>query len=123
MNARICRSQRMLIACATMFAQPDHRGNVTAAKLAGRLPAISVVRRWSQSLAVLDAIMSPERQYWCFCFDSRFGPDQALASMRNGEGNEYSIVFAEDGAAGSATAATNQAACGRRALRPREQPV
>lgn len=71
---------------------------MTAAQLADRLPAIGVVRRWSQSLAVLDAIMSAEREYRYFSFDAQFGPDQALASMRNGSGDEYSIIFTSDGA-------------------------
>jgi hypothetical protein len=71
---------------------------MTAAQLADRLPAIGVVRRWSQSLAVLDAIMSAERQYRYFCFDAESGPRQALASMRNGSGDEYSITFTGDGA-------------------------
>jgi hypothetical protein len=71
---------------------------MTAAQLAERLPAIGVVRRWSQSLAVLDAIMSAEREYRYFSFDAQFGPDQALASMHNGSGDEYSIIFTNDGA-------------------------
>jgi hypothetical protein len=71
---------------------------MTAAQLAARLPAIAVVRRWSQSLAVLDAIVCADREYRYFSFDEEFGPGQALASMRNGSGDEYSITFADDGA-------------------------
>jgi hypothetical protein len=71
---------------------------MTAAHLADRLPAIAVVRRWSQSLAVLDAIMSAEWDYRYFSFDAQFGPGQALASMRNGSGDEYSITFTGEGA-------------------------
>jgi len=71
---------------------------MTAPHLAGRLPAIGVVRRWSQSLAVLDAIMSAEREDRYFSYDTEFGPGQALASMRNGSGDEYSITFTGDGA-------------------------
>jgi len=71
---------------------------MTVARLADRLPAIGVVRRWSQSLAVLDAIMSAEREYRHFSFDAQFGPGHALASMRNGSGDEYSITFTNDGA-------------------------
>jgi len=67
-------------------------------ELAERLPAISVVRRWSQSLAVLDAIICEDRQYRYFCFDSQFAPGRALASMCNGEGDEHSITFTGDGA-------------------------
>ena len=71
---------------------------MTAAQLAGRLPDVGVVRRWSQSLAVLDAVMSADPEYRYFCFDGGFGPGQALASMRNGSGDEYSITFTDDGA-------------------------
>jgi hypothetical protein len=71
---------------------------MTAVQLAARLPAIAVVRRWSESLAVLDAVMSGDWQYRCFSFDAGWGPGQALASMRNGSGDEYSITFTRDGA-------------------------
>ena len=71
---------------------------MTATQLAARLPAIAVVRRWSQSLAVLDAIVCADWEYRYFCFDEEFGPGQALASMRNGSGDEYSITFTSDGA-------------------------
>jgi hypothetical protein len=71
---------------------------MTAAQLAARLPAIAVVRRWSQSLAMLDAIVCADREYRYFSFDEQFGPGQALASMRNGSGDEYSITFTGDGA-------------------------
>lgn len=71
---------------------------MTAAQLANRLPAIGVVRRWSQSLAMLDAIMSPEPEWRYFSFDSQSGPDQSLASMDNGSGDEYSITFTGGGA-------------------------
>src|SRR5262249_52742034 len=67
--------------------------SMTAAQLAARLPAVGVVRRWSQSLAMLDAIMSPEREYRYFSFDSESGPGQSLVSMRDGSGDEYSITF------------------------------
>jgi hypothetical protein len=42
--------------------------------------------------------MSVEREYRYFCFDAQFGPGQALASMRNGSGDEYSITFTGQGA-------------------------
>lgn len=71
---------------------------MTAAQLAARLPAIGVVRRWSQSLAVLDAIVCADWEYRYFSFDEEFGPGQALALMRNGSGDEYSITFAAGGA-------------------------
>jgi hypothetical protein len=61
---------------------------MTASQLAARLPAIAVVRRWSQSLAMLDAIVCADWEYRYFSFDEESGPGQALASMRNGSGDE-----------------------------------
>jgi hypothetical protein len=71
---------------------------MTVAQLARWLPAIEDARRWSQSLAVLDAIVCEDRFYRYFSFDSQFGPGQAQASMDNGQGDEYSITFGEYGA-------------------------
>jgi hypothetical protein len=71
---------------------------MTVAQLARWLPAIEDARRWSQSLAVLDAIVSEDRFYRHFSFDSQFGSGHAQASMDNGQGDEYSITFGEYGA-------------------------
>ena len=59
---------------------------MTAAQLADRLPAIGVVRRWSQSLAVLDAVMSAERGYRCYSFDAQLrpGPGAGINGQRVG---------------------------------------
>ena len=66
--------------------------------LAARLPDIETLRRWSQSLALLDAILSPDRSYRYFTFNAHLGDNKQLASMQNGSGDEYSIVFASEGA-------------------------
>lgn len=66
--------------------------------LAARLPDIETVRGWSQSLALLDAILSPEWQLRRFSFDADWAPDEEVASLRNGSGDEYSITFAPAGA-------------------------
>jgi hypothetical protein len=66
--------------------------------LAARLPDVEVVRRWSEALAALDAILSPEWEYRYFSFAADWAPDVAMASMRNGSGDDYSIVFSADGA-------------------------
>jgi len=62
------------------------------------LPDISTVRDRSRSMAMLDAILSPEWQYRYFSFDSGWSPGQEMASMRDGSGSDYSIVFAPAGA-------------------------
>jgi hypothetical protein len=65
--------------------------------VAWRLPEITVVRAVSQSIAVLDATLCRDWQYRYFSFDSRWAPGEELASMRNGSGDEYSIVFTAAG--------------------------
>ncbi|WP_433176044.1 hypothetical protein [Actinoallomurus sp. CA-150999] len=70
---------------------------MTAVDLARRLPDIATVRALSQSFAVLDAILSPEG-YATYAFTSRWGEGEELASMNNGSGDEYSIVFTPAGA-------------------------
>ena len=63
-----------------------------------RLPGISVVRDRSRAMAMVDAIMSPDWESRFYSFDSRWSPTEEMASMRDGCGNEYSIVFSPAGA-------------------------
>ncbi|MBO2458345.1 hypothetical protein [Actinomadura violacea] len=70
---------------------------MTAVDLARTLPPIATGRALSQSIAVLDAVLSPDG-YATYTFDRRWGPDQELASMSNGSGDEYSIAFTATGA-------------------------
>jgi hypothetical protein len=63
-----------------------------------QLPEISIVRDRCRSMAMLDAILSPEWECRYFSFDSRWSPKEEMASMRDGSGNEYSIVFSPAGA-------------------------
>jgi|SRR5215207_4164099 len=71
---------------------------MTAQDVARRLPDIPVVRDRSRSLAMLDAILSPEWEYRYYSFNAAWGPAQELASMRNGSGDDYAIVFSPAGA-------------------------
>jgi hypothetical protein len=66
---------------------------MTAQDVAHQLPDIAVVRDRSRSLAMLDAILSPEWEYRYYSFDATWGPEDELASMRNGTGDDYAIVF------------------------------
>ncbi|MFF5262620.1 hypothetical protein ACFY4C_27120 [Actinomadura viridis] len=70
---------------------------MNAAELAKRLPSIATVRALSRSFAVLDAILSPDG-YAKYAFQSGWGDGAELASMDNGSGDEYSIVFTAVGA-------------------------
>jgi hypothetical protein len=49
-------------------------------------------------MAMLDAILSPKWQYRYYRFDAGWGPGMELASMDNGSGDAYSIVFSVAGA-------------------------
>jgi hypothetical protein len=48
---------------------------------------------------MLDAVLSPEWDYRYYSFNSKWGPGEMMASMRNGSGDEYFILFNEHGAA------------------------
>ena len=63
------------------------------------LGSLATVERVAQSIALLDAILSPEWQYRFFSFNA--GWDSArherMASMRDGSGDEYFAVFSPVG--------------------------
>lgn len=62
------------------------------------LPDIEGLRKLTRSLAMLDAIMSPEWEYRYYSFNSKWGESEMMASMRNGSGDEYFILFDSHGA-------------------------
>jgi hypothetical protein len=57
------------------------------------LPDVEPLRRLMQSLAMLDAVLSPEWQFRYFSFDSRWAPGEQMGSMHNGSGDEYFALF------------------------------
>jgi hypothetical protein len=63
------------------------------------LPSILDIRRITQSLAMLDAILCPEWEYRYYSFDSGWGPGEEMASMRNGSGDDWFLLFDAAGAA------------------------
>ncbi|WP_377266764.1 hypothetical protein [Peterkaempfera sp. SMS 1(5)a] len=64
----------------------------------GKLPDVRTVRDRSRAMAMLDAILCPEWGYRHHSFDRSWSQTQELASMRDGSGNDYSIVFSAAGA-------------------------
>lgn len=71
----------------------------TARVVAAKLPAIPVVRRVSQAVAMLDAVLMPEGwlRYYSFAADWG-GSGWALAQMRNGMGDDYLVALTPEGA-------------------------
>lgn len=63
------------------------------------LPDPPALRRLTQSLAMLDAILSPEWAYRYYSFNAHWGDGEAMASMRDGSGDEWFLLFAPGGAA------------------------
>jgi hypothetical protein len=62
------------------------------------IPNIASLKRLCQSVAVLDAIMSPEWEFRYYSFNSKWGEGEMMGSMRNGSGDEYFILFDSLGA-------------------------
>ncbi|MBE1588988.1 hypothetical protein ACFPOI_56330 [Nonomuraea angiospora] len=71
---------------------------MTAHDIARVLPEVPVLRDFCRSVAVLEAILSPDWASRRHSFDAGWAPGEEMASMRNGSGDEYSIVFMAGGA-------------------------
>ncbi|MBT2408834.1 hypothetical protein J7I97_33485 [Streptomyces sp. ISL-87] len=71
---------------------------VTVYDVARQLPAIADLRDLCRSLAMLDAILSPDWESRYYSFNAGWAGGEEMASMRNGSGDEYSIVFSAAGA-------------------------
>ncbi len=70
---------------------------VTVYDVARRLPSIADLRDLCRSLAMLDAILSPDWESRYYSFNAAWADGEEMASMRNGSGDEYSIVFSAAG--------------------------
>jgi hypothetical protein len=62
------------------------------------LPDVESLKRLSQSLAMLDAIMSSDWESRYYSFNSKWNEGKMMASMRDGSGDEYFILFNSNGA-------------------------
>ena len=62
------------------------------------LPDVESLKKLSQSLAMLDAIISPDWEYRYYSFNSKWSENEMMASMRNGSGDDYFILFNSSGA-------------------------
>ena len=61
------------------------------------LPPIDQLIQRCRALAALDLMLSPDWQYRFYSFNSRWSEDEQMASMRNGCGDEWWIIFHRDG--------------------------
>ncbi|SFY48806.1 hypothetical protein STEPF1_02032 [Streptomyces sp. F-1] len=70
---------------------------VTVHDIARRLPEPAALHDHCRALAMLEAVLESERTYRHHLFDARWSQAQAMASMSNGSGDEYAIVFSSAG--------------------------
>jgi hypothetical protein len=63
-----------------------------------KLPDVKSLKKLTQSLSLLDALLCRDWQYRYNSFNSKWNTDEMLASMRNGGGDEYFILFNSNGA-------------------------
>jgi hypothetical protein len=61
------------------------------------LPDIPRLKRLMQSLAMLDAILSPEWDYRYYSFNAHWFDGEQMGSMRNGSGDELFALFSDAG--------------------------
>jgi len=57
------------------------------------LPDGQTLLRICKSIAMLDAIFSPEWEHRYYSFNSKWAPNEQMASMRTGSGDSYFILF------------------------------
>lgn len=62
------------------------------------LPGILHLRLLSQSVAMLDAIIEPNWEMRYYSFNAHWGQEEAMASMQNGSGDDYFLMFSPAGA-------------------------
>lgn len=61
------------------------------------LPAVDELRQRCQSIAMLDLLLMPDWEDRYYSFNIKWGENEMLASMRNGSGDSYFILFTVEG--------------------------
>ncbi|WP_318208135.1 MULTISPECIES: hypothetical protein [unclassified Streptomyces] len=73
-------------------------GGVTVYDVARALPGIEELRDHSRGLAMVEAVLCPEWESRYYSFDAHWSETEQLASMKDGSGDEYTIVLSPAGA-------------------------
>ncbi|EYT81055.1 hypothetical protein CF54_21805 [Streptomyces sp. Tu 6176] len=71
---------------------------MTVHDVARTLPGIPTLRDLCRSLAMAEAIVNPDGEERYYTFNRSWSQTEELASMRNGSGDEFDIVFSAAGA-------------------------
>lgn len=60
------------------------------------IPRPEILKRISQSIATLDAVIMQDWEFRYYSFNAAWSPPNQMASMRNGSGDHYFILFIQD---------------------------
>ncbi|WP_395361428.1 hypothetical protein ACHGLA_17450 [Streptomyces sp. YH02] len=71
---------------------------MTVYDVARALPGIEELRDHSRGLAMVEAVLCPEWESRYYSFDAHWSETEQLASMKDGSGDEYTIVLSPAGA-------------------------
>lgn len=71
-------------------------GRMTVHDVAEVLPDIPVLRDLCRSIAMLEAVLNPDGERY-YSFSSTWSETEEVASMRNGSGDEFDVVFSPAG--------------------------
>ncbi|MFE4370203.1 hypothetical protein ACFRMN_18560 [Streptomyces sp. NPDC056835] len=69
----------------------------TVHETAALLPEPAELRSHLNALAILDATIGDDPQFCCYTFDTARGPGEGAASMENGSGDDFSVLFTPAG--------------------------
>ncbi|RDG36485.1 hypothetical protein [Streptomyces corynorhini] len=69
----------------------------TVHEIAARLPRPVELRTYLRALAVLDDTIADDPRFCCHIFDTAWGPDEEVALMENGSGDDFSVIFTPAG--------------------------
>ncbi|MEU3651851.1 hypothetical protein AB0E67_03210 [Streptomyces sp. NPDC032161] len=70
----------------------------TVHETAARLPDAVELRAHLRALAILDATIGDDPRFCCYTFDTAWGPGEEAALMKNGSGDDFSVLFTPAGA-------------------------
>ncbi|MER7690321.1 hypothetical protein [Streptomyces sp. NPDC097610] len=71
---------------------------MTVYEVTAQLPETTVVQERARAMAMLDVIMCGEPSLRYYSFDPVWSEGESVASMADGSGNDYSVVFSSAGA-------------------------
>jgi hypothetical protein len=62
------------------------------------IPNVAAIQRRARALAMVEAIVCPEWENRYYSYNCKWGPGEEMASMRNGEGDDWFLLFGSFGA-------------------------